>query len=194
MQTHIELKNMKLPKLLSDLSHSNQFLKMFSISLLGITAGALILIAVLATRAPIVLTLAPTGEVLSRVEMPKLEDEIRVAVSRYVELRYKWTPETVKAKLTDAQAFVHPNALKAYQASALNVAKFSTEKQVSQRVYVTSVSMDLDKKVISMTGDRISAIQGLKAVGDLKLELSFESGPRTTANPWGIYVVKEREN
>jgi hypothetical protein len=38
----------------------------------------------------------------------------------------------------------------------------------------------------------VTTIQGLKAAGSLRLELSFESGSRAKENPWGLYI-KERE-
>lgn len=44
-----------------------------------------------------------------------------------------------------------------------------------------------------IVGDRIMSIQTLKAAGDLKLELVFESSQRSNENPWGIYFTRERE-
>lgn len=193
MLTKIELKSTKLPKLLSDLSHSNQFLKMFSTSLLGITLSAVIVISVLATRDPVVLTLTPDAEIFKKSDMPELKDEIRAAMTRYIDLRYKWSPGNVKQHMAAAEAFVHPTALKAYQSATSNVVRFSTEKQVAQRAYVVALEPNSEKKIVSVSGDRITSIQGLKAAGDLKLELSFETGPRTENNPWGIYVTKEKE-
>lgn len=74
-----------------------------------------------------------------------------------------------------------------------NVVRFSSERMVSQRVYPGEIQVDLKKGLATISGDRITSIQGLKAAGDLKLELSYESGPRTTLNPWGVYISKERE-
>ena len=71
--------------------------------------------------------------------------------------------------------------------------KFSLEKQVSQRIYVSSIKVNLENSSAIITGDRITAIQGMKAAGDLKLQLNFENGARTIDNPWGIYITKERE-
>jgi hypothetical protein len=39
----------------------------------------------------------------------------------------------------------------------------------------------------------VAAIQGLKAAGNLRLELSFEGGTRTKENPWGLYVSKNEK-
>lgn len=193
MQTKIQITSLKLPKLLGDLTHSNQFLKIFSISMAGITGLALVLIFVLATRTPIVLTLNPNAQPVNQVNLPNPEQEVQTAMRHYLELRYQWTPENVKQKLTKAQAMIHSGAMKAYQGAIANVVKFSIEKQVSQRVYPTNLVTDFDRRTVSISGDRITAIQSLKAAGDLKLELGFDFGPRTKENPWGIYVTKERE-
>lgn len=74
-----------------------------------------------------------------------------------------------------------------------NVIRFSVDKIVAQRAYPVEIRVDLKKGVAVIEGDRITSIQGLKAAGDLRLELGFESGPRTGQNPWGVYVSKEKE-
>lgn len=193
MQTKIQIKALKLPKLLGDLTHSNQFLKMFSISLVGITGLALTLIFVLSTRAPVVLTLSQSAEPVTQLSPPNPKQEIEVAMRRYLELRYQWAPENVKKKLSDALSMVHSSAMKAYLGAVANVVKFSLDKQVSQRAYATSLKVDLGQKLVYISGDRITAIQSIKAAGDLRLELYFEFGPRNKENPWGIYVTKEKE-
>lgn len=193
MNASIKLTASKLPKMLSDLSHSNQFLKMFSISALGVLAIALVLILVLVSKAPIVLTLTPTAGKMQATELPKPEEEIKAAINEYLEKRYQWEPETVRRKLTESEAFVLPGSRRAFQGAVANVAKFSVEKLVSQKVYPEKIEVNLERKTVLITGDRVTAIQGLKAAGNLKLELSFESGLRTRENPWGIYIIKEKE-
>ena len=193
MQTIIELKNSRFPKLLSELTHSNQFLKIFSVASLAITLIALTIIFFISSRAPLVLTIAQSGQELKSTELPKADIEIQAAVTRYLELRYKWRPENVKQNLFNAQAFIYPNAVKAYQSAAAKIIKFSTEKQVAQKVFSSSIGVDLSNKVVTVLGDRITAVQGLKAAGDLRLELSLEFGARTLENPWGVYITKERE-
>lgn len=194
MQTHIKLKELKLPKMLGELSHSNQFLKVFSISSLLINLLSFILIFVLSTQSPFVLAFNTGGNLVESTVMPKPEVEIQAAIKHYLELRYQWRPENVKEKLNQAQEMIHPSAIKAYQGAAQNVVRFSAEKQVSQRVYGKEFDVDLEHKTVRVTGDRITSIQNLKAAGDLKLELAFEFGPRTKENPWGIFITKEIEN
>ncbi len=179
--------------MLGELSHSNQFLKMFSLVALLLSILTLSLLIVLVSKAPLVLTLASTGEKLEKVELPKAEVQIKEGVRAYLEKRYQWQPENVKQKLLAAQAFVLPTSMKAYQGAVANVAKFSTEKLVTQRLYAEKIEVSLEKRSVFITGDRVTSIQGMKAVGNLRLELSFESGPRSRENPWGIYITKERE-
>lgn len=99
----------------------------------------------------------------------------------------------MKQRLLESEAFVLPGNRRAFQSAAANVIRFSTEKLVSQRVYAEKIDVSLEKKTALISGDRVTLIQGLKAAGNLRLELSFESGPRTRENPWGIYITKERE-
>ncbi|MCK6600178.1 MAG: hypothetical protein L6Q37_17585, partial [Bdellovibrionaceae bacterium] len=140
-----------------------------------------------------VITLGSDGKSLERTNQPKAEDQIREGIKRYLEKRYQWEPESVIKKLKDSEQFITPQALKAFQVAVANVAKFSTEKIVSQKVYPEKIEIDLTKQTALITGDRVTSIQGLKAAGNLKLELTFEGGPRTQENPWGIYISKERE-
>lgn len=193
MNTTIKLETAKFPKAISSLVHSNQFLKIFSIFSSGLTALSLAVVLVALTRPPLILTLSPTAQTLDLGQPPKLEDEVKAAVLKYVELRYKWDPSNVKDHLKAAEAFISPNALTAYQGAANNVARFSQDKQVAQRVYPETVVPNLESRKIVVMGDRITAIQGIRATGVLKLELSFEIGQRSRLNPWGIYVTKELE-
>ena len=193
MQT-VQLKTAKMPKMLGDLAHSNQFLKMFSVASLGSSILTMAALLALLNRAPIILTLSSSGNAMERTTAPNAEDQIRAAATAYLEKRYKWEPSNVKQKLVEASAFILPQSAKAYHVAIANVAKFSMEKLVSQRVYPDKIEVDLSKRTVLITGDRVTAIQGLKAAGNLRLELSFESGPRTNNNPWGVYILKEKED
>lgn len=187
------LKIPSLPKIVGELMHSNQFLKVFSISALVLLFMVLGVVLVMATKEPLVITLGPDGKAIERTVLPKAEDQIREGIKRYLEKRYQWEPENVIKKLKESEEFITPKALKAFQGAVANVAKFSTEKIVSQKVYPEKVEINLKNQTALITGDRVTSIQGLKAAGNLKLELTFENGPRTQENPWGLYISKERE-
>ena len=193
MDKNIQLKLARLPKALGDLAHSNQFLK---ISALVSYCFCLLMMGLAfyqSSKPPVVLPLAPDGSVYQIVGPPKPENEIMTAVREYIERRYKWEPQTVVKKLAQSEVFVLPQSRKAFEMATANVVKFSVEKAVSQRVYPDKIMVSLEKKTVAISGDRFTAIQGLRAAGELKLELTFESGPRTAQNPWGVYITKERE-
>lgn len=189
----IKLKSSELPKKVGELVHSNQFLKLFSLSGLGLLGLLLIAVIIMATKEPTVITLNVDGANLEKTTLPKVEDQIREGIKRYLEKRYQWEPKNVITKLKESEQFITPKAMRAFQSAVANVAKFSVDKVVSQRVYPTEIKVDLKSQTALITGDRVTSIQGLKAAGNLKLELTFEYGPRTKENPWGLYISKERE-
>lgn len=189
----IKLKSTELPRKLGELMHSNQFLKLFSITSICLMGLMLIALIVMATKEPTVITLNVDGVKLERTTLPKAEDQIREGIKRYLEKRYQWEPENVIKKLKESEEFITPKALRAFQDAVSNVAKFSVDKIVSQKVYPSDIKIDFKNQTALITGDRVTSIQGLKAAGNLKLELTFESGPRTKENPWGLYISKERE-
>lgn len=193
MNQKVVLKQMKFPKILGALSHSNQFLKVFSLSCLALVALQSLVLLRFAFKDPDVLTLSPSAEALERKQPPKPENEVKAALRAYLAKRYAWEPNTVARRVSEAEAFVSSSSLRAYRQAMPNVVRFSTEKVVSQHAYDREIKVNLSKGAAIVTGDRVTSIQGFKTAADLKLELSFESGPRTEVNPWGIYVTKERE-
>lgn len=189
------LLNHNFPKQLSDLMNSNQFLKIFAVAALGLAVLSLITLMTIGLKPPTVISLSESAFELNQTDkFPKPEDQIQQAAKKYVSLRYKWEPVNVVKNLELADAFIHSTSKKAYLAAVSNVARFSSEKQVSQRAYVNVVDVNLQTKTVTVTGDRITSIQGMMAAGPLKVELTFESGDRTKENPWGVYFVKEKES
>lgn len=190
--TH-SLKGAFLPRMIADLSHLNQYLKVFSLSSLVLLFLMTTLCVLMTHKAPVVLAFTETGTVLSAGTLPKAEDQIREGVKAYLELRYKWTPKDVPAKLAAAEAFIGAASLKTYRAAMIGIARFAIEKQVEQRVFPSQIAVDLENKRAQITGDRITVAQALRAATPLQLMLKFDSGPRTRENPWGIYITQEKE-
>jgi hypothetical protein len=193
MTSNIQLKLKKLPEAMAALAHSNQFMKLSAFYAYGLSLLLIGALYVMASRPAEVLTLAPDASIYERIAEPSRETAIRQMAKEYLSLRYRWEPKTVAAQMMEAQSFILPNTRKAFESSTANVIRFAQEKLVAQRVYPEKMIVDLEKQTVLVQGDRVTSIQGLKAAGDLKLELSFEFGPRTAKNPWGIYVTKERE-
>lgn len=189
----VKFKAGAFPKMLADLSHSNQFLKMFAVGSLALSLVLSALVFVAFARKPIVIAMTESADILRQVELPKPESEVRQAILAYVERRYNWTSQTVDQQLEKAQTFVASANMQSFLQGTSNVKRFSKEKVVTQRAYASNVAVDLKRGVAFVSGDRITEIQGMRAAGALNLELSFQSGPRNSGNPWGIYIFKESE-
>lgn len=156
----VSLKMPSLPKMIGELSHSNQFLKLFSLSATVLLFMSLVVIMTLVNKEPLVITLNASGESLQRLNLPKAEDQIRAGIKRYIENRYQWEPSNVVKKLKESEGFITPQALKAFQSDLASVARFSTEKIVSQKAYAEKIEIDLKKNTAFVTGDRVTTIQG----------------------------------
>jgi hypothetical protein len=134
-----------------------------------------------------------TAQVMKSGDLPKPEIEIEAAIRHYLDLRYNWTPATIGKQIKLAENFIQSKQEKQYETSTGNVVKFSTEKQVSQRIFPNAIEINLAKGTAKISGDRMSIFQGLRAAGELKITLEFEMGTRSIENPWGIYITKESE-
>lgn len=193
MNQKIQLKIKKLPQALGELTHSNQFLKISALSSFFLCALMMGLLFIQSSKPPIILTFDEKANVIESVSQPKPELEIERAIREYVKLRYNWEPKTVSQTIADSQKFILPSNRKAFQAAMATVVKFATEKSVSQKVHLEQVQVDMEKRLATVWGDRITSIQGLKAVGNLKLQLTFAMEARSQNNPWGTYITNERE-
>ncbi len=193
METHSQLRSAKFPNMMSNLMHSNQFLKMFSFYSLSLSIITLVGLTLLINKGPEVITISMDGNFIEKGE-PKLESFVESALREYIESRYRWEPENVIERLKSSKAFILPNTEKIFEDAVSKVARFSKEKLASQKVFIDEVKVDLKSRSALITGTRVTSIQNLPAAGELRLELSFDSGPHTQKNPWGIYVTKEKED
>jgi hypothetical protein len=189
----VTLSRARLPNLQGRLLHSNQFLKLFAFMSLAISLFLTALLAYFLEKPPRVLTFNALGAPLTESAKNAPETEIQAAATEYIQNRYIWTPSDIGAKFGRAKNFVLEKDKAAFDTAVAEVIKFVTEKSVSQKVYPSSLDVSFKQGIVRVSGERITTVQGLKAASDLKLELTFVSGDRSEANPWGIYIVKERE-
>jgi hypothetical protein len=160
---------------------------------LVVTAFALCTSAILIRRKPIIVALDQCASVSALSDAPPIEAEVDKAARKYVDLRYSWGPDTLAVHLTRAKSFVASQSLKAFEKTITDLQTFSKGKTIGQRVYPTTVNPDAKNSKVQIIGDRFTEIQGLKAATILRVTLTYQTGPRTLENPWGIYVVKEEE-
>ena len=192
MVKKINLQLSPLPKRMTKLIHSNRFLKIFSLLSLVLLIFSLTSIILLSTKKPRIMAFDLSGEKLSE-EFPKAEKMVERAIREYIKYRYEWGPKEVTEKLKKAKNFITKKHELTYLKSTSKVAKFSTSKKVHQRVFPTTVNVDLKKKIVHIRGERITSIMGIRAAGSLNLKLHFSNGPHTKENPWGVYITREVE-
>lgn len=179
--------------MLGSLIYKNELLKFFAIAAMLTSILVSIVLTQEVSKQPVVVPLGQSGEYLSEGPMPKPEFEVRRAINAYLDFRYKWEPKNVDSQLKNAESFIAPQSLKAYRTQIANVARFSKEKLVTQKIYPSDVSVNLESHKVRVSGDRLTSVQGLKAAGDLVLELEYQGGDRSKENPWGIFITKEKE-
>lgn len=189
---HNTLTVRKYPKLVQDFATENFNLKALSAALLGLLFILLVLVIYFVKKGPEVIALDGSGEI-ARLEIKTTDAQIQRAAEQYLSYRYKWSPESINTQLRKAEYFIDPTLVGSFQKSMIEVQKYVKEKKVTQRVYPSSVQVDLKEKKITILADRITEFDNLNAATKMKVILDFTTGDRTPLNPWGIYIRKEAE-
>ena len=154
MVKKINLQLSPMPKKIAELIHSNRFLKLFSLLSFVLLIFSLMAILLLSTKKPQVMAFSLNGEKLSE-KPPKAEKMVERAIREYIKHRYEWSPKEVTEKLRKAKSFITKKHESTYLKSTSKVAKFSMSKKVQQRVFPTSINVDLKKRL------SISEVRGL---------------------------------
>lgn len=181
------------PKVWADLAFQNRYLRLISLIALSLATISASLSASLAHRKPAVIALDRCAQPLPTVESPSPAVEAEAAARRYIAARYGWDSNTLGAGLKDAKPLIAARSTKAFDKTVRDLIDFGKGKTIAQRVYPTRIAVDVAHQVVKATGDRITEIQGMRVASVLQVALSYETGPRTFENPWGIYIVKEEE-
>jgi hypothetical protein len=191
------MKTLKLkssfPLVWGDLAFQNQLLRQVTMAALLITILSMGTTLMLLRRKVNIIALNQRAEVVEQMNGVSVEQEVERAARRYVDYRYVWQPSNQAANLAQAKDFIAPQSVKAFEKTAMELVNFSKGKGVAQRIYPTSIIVDAKSNRVRIVADRFTEIQGLKAATYLQTNLSYQTGPRTSMNPWGIYIIKEEE-
>lgn len=191
-QMSMKLEMKKYPKMIESFAHENFNLK----TLLGALAFLLLLNTLttiyLLKKGPEVIALESSGHV-AKIDTKITDLQIQEAVKEYISYRYSWNKDNAQERLKKAEFFVEPNLVVTFKKAMIDVTKYIQEKKVTQRVYPKNIEIDLKNKTASVTLDRITEFEQLKAATEMKLILNFSVDDRTPINPWGIYITKETE-
>jgi len=190
--TQIKLKT-NFPQVWGDLAFQNRWLRLGMMLSLSIVALSLCATTMLLRRKPQIVALDQCGNVAGFTDAPPIEAEVDKAARKYVELRYSWSADNLSTHMARAKSLIASQSIKAFDKTISDLQTFSKGKNIGQRVYPTAVNVDAKNNRVQIVGDRFTEIQGLKAATILRATLTYQIGPRTLENPWGIYVSKEEE-
>lgn len=173
----------------------NAFLKGVLVVLSVLFTVQSVVLCVVCFRKPTLFAVGKSETAVFTVTPPSeelLANELKRVVRQYAETHYTWDSTTVEKAHADAARYVAKDFVKAFNAANAEQVRIAKEKKLAQKVYVSEIT--IDAKVLSsrITMDRILAVEGLRAVSQLILEVSFDYGPRTSTNPEGIYVIGEK--
>ncbi len=180
------------PKMIEEFAKENFNLKMLLCALLAVSFLSLMLVLVVLRRGPTVIALDGTGQV-AEIETKITDLQVEAAAKQYLSYRYSWNPQTISSQLGRAEFFIDPSLARDFARSMIATKKYVAEKDVTQRVYPRTMTVDFKSKTIEVVADRITAFDKLKAATVLRVALNFEIGDRTVTNPWGVYITKETE-
>ncbi len=173
----------------------NRFLKYLVVVLSSLCAVFAISLTIVALRAPPVFAVSSVESgVLRSAPLPKeyLEGEAKRVITEYLQRRHTWEPKSVHSSIGKASRFVDESFRKAFLQANESQVKIALEKKITQKFYVSSISVDLEKGTASVAGDRLLTIEGFRAVNTLSFELKWRFGERSEQNHEGIYITAEQ--
>lgn len=179
-------------KMFSDLNYQNQVLKSVVFGLITLLLVSLSAILIFSYRGPTVVGLAENGEVVELSDQ-LTRSQVEAAIRHYMRLRYNWRKDTLLPASKLTEAMISDNAIPAFRKNIQDLVKFTTGKNVEQRVHPRSVDVDMKKSSVYVIADRINEIESLKAATELRVAFKYAIGDRNVSNPWGIYIEKEAE-
>jgi len=173
----------------------NRFLKYLVIVLSGLCVVFAIALVFVALRSPPVFAVSSVESgMLRSAPVPKeyLESEARRVITEYLQRRHSWEPKTVQVSIGKASRFVDESFRKSFLQANETQIRIATEKKIIQKFYVSSVTVDSERKTAQVSGDRLLTVDGFRAVNSLSFELKLRFGERTQENPEGVYIVAEQ--
>lgn len=156
-------------------------------------AAACAAIVVLVFRGPVVVALEAdeSSLVSGEVAQSQIQAEADRVVRSFIRDHYNWDAKSVEASFARAASYVASGFQKDFLAENTQQVKLAREKNLTQKFFVVDASFDGATRKVRVLGERIIVVDGLRAASPLELEVGFEYGPRTEANPEGVYITSE---
>ena len=132
-----------------------------------------------------VLVVRPPSDELLRKELERV-------LRNFVDAHYTWAPETIEKCFEGAEKYVIAANQKGFRLANSEQVRVAKERKISQRSHVVRIQVDAKALAARIVFDRILMVDGLNAITQITLDLKFEYGARTEANPEGVYISSEK--
>lgn len=188
---------------MGDLSHTNLVLKI-CLTVVGICLfTALIMVAKLASRPPLIITILPDGEAIateyqidSSTSVEKTE--VRRFINAFLVYRYNWNPNTIVPQFKKAQNFMSPNLRKEMDRKISEDIAYVKNTEMTQHLYIKKIEPANSKpfkkrKEYSVIGDRVIGIKGAKFTTNFKVLLTVQKQKRNHDSKSGLRIVALKE-
>ena len=178
-----------------DETAQNKVLKGLNALLVTLVAIQSVALVTLSLRKPVLIAVSSSESKVIKTQFPNeelIEQEVRRIVSSYSKARHNWEWNQIESRLNEAVRYVDKDFYKTFKRATNEQVKIAMEKKISQVFYASEVTVDLDAKTATITGDRILTIDGLRAANSMKVAIGFRLNSRSSNNPEGVYITSEK--
>ncbi len=173
----------------------NSFLKGLVLFGTLVIAAETAAVTILTLRPPLIVAVGDRGSEVMKVSLsPKdyREGEITSIIKAYIASRYNWNHASIEESFKAASKYIAPEFSKKFQEESSEQVKFAREKRLTQKLYISDIRLFPEKSEAIITGDRIIAVDNMRAASPITVEIKYEVQKRTENNPEGIYVTGEK--
>lgn len=179
-----------------DEQSQNSILKGLLTLLTLVLISLIITITILSVKKPFLISIdgSKTKFINSTQKIPKnfIKEEIKQVITKFSNLRHNWSYKNINENLKKSSFLVDPKFRRRFFKSILSNLKMARTKKIIQKFYLSSsIRINLARKQVILTGDRILIVEGLRATQPMTFKINYIFGERTLKNPEGIYISKE---
>src|SRR3990167_7898549 len=158
---------------------------------------SLFVILKLATRAPLLISVLPTGQsVVTKAihaSFSSAPEEITIFIQQFMEAKYNWTPDNVENQMKSANSFLNKNLVQQTQKKTEENIAYIKNTGLQQTLYIKSISAQSSEfkgqGTFTVVGDRVLGIKTARFTSPLKVVLTVEKVARSKERPHGLYIT-----
>ena|SRR3990167_1227926 len=180
-----------------DVQMVNAVLKIALVVISSALCLSLFIILSLATRAPLLISVLPTGQsVVTKTihdSASSAPEEITVFIQQFMEAKYDWTPMNVESQFKSANSFLSKNLVKQTQKKMEENIAYIKNTGLNQTLYIKNISAKTSgfngSGEFTVVGDRVLGIKTARFTSPLKVVLTVEKEKRSRERPHGLFIT-----